>query len=81
MKMNYVVVMAMSASICFCSVARAADVAADTMTDAQKAALRKTIDTCGTCHGVNGRSVSPTFPNLAAQSAPYLELQLHAFKD
>jgi cytochrome c553 len=81
MKMNYVVVMAMSASICFCSVARAADVTADTMTDAQKAALRKTIDTCGTCHGVNGRSVSPTFPNLAAQSAPYLELQLHAFKD
>jgi len=81
MKMNYVVVMAMSASMCFCSVARAADVAADTMTDAQKAALRKTIDTCGTCHGVNGRSVSPTFPNLAAQSAPYLELQLHAFKD
>jgi cytochrome c553 len=81
MKMNYVVVMAMSASICFCGVARAADVAADTMTDAQKAALRKTIDTCGTCHGVNGRSVSPTFPNLAAQTAPYLELQLHAFKD
>src|SRR6202035_3176484 len=29
----------------------------------------------------NGRSVSPTFPNLAAQTAPYIELQLHAFKD
>jgi cytochrome c553 len=51
------------------------------MTDAQKAALHKTIETCGTCHGVNGRSVSPTFPNLAAQSAPYIEAQLHAFKD
>ena len=34
-----------------------------------------------TCHGVNGRSVAPTFPNLAAQTAPYIELQLHAFKD
>lgn len=33
------------------------------------------------CHGVNGRSVSPTFPNLAAQTAQYIELQLHAFKD
>src|SRR5271168_4523742 len=51
------------------------------MTDAQKAALHKTIETCGTCHGINGRSVSPTFPNLAAQSAPYIELQLNAFKN
>ena len=25
--------------------------------------------------------MSPTFPNLAAQTAPYIELQLHAFKD
>jgi cytochrome c553 len=81
MNLNYVVALAMSASIGLGGVVRAADVAADTMNDAQKAALRKTIDTCGTCHGVNGRSISPTFPNLAAQTAPYLELQLHAFKD
>jgi cytochrome c553 len=53
----------------------------DVMTDAQKIALKKTIDTCVACHGANGRSTSPTFPNLAAQSAPYIELQLHAFKD
>src|SRR5450631_1851855 len=58
-----------------------ADVSADSMTDAQKATLQKSVETCGVCHGVNGRSVSPTFPNLAAQTAPYLELQLHAFKD
>jgi cytochrome c553 len=51
------------------------------MTPSQKTALHNTIETCGTCHGVNGRSVSPTFPNLAAQTAPYIELQLHAFKD
>jgi len=25
--------------------------------------------------------VAPTFPNLAAQTAPYIEAQLHAFKD
>ena len=55
----------------------AADVAADT----QKEALQKTIETCTICHGAGGRSVSPTFPNLAGQMAPYIELQLHAFKD
>jgi cytochrome c553 len=81
MKSNYVVAIAMSTSICVGGLARGADVAADTMTDAQKATLHKTVETCGTCHGVNGRSVSPTFPNLAAQQAPYIEAQLKAFKD
>jgi cytochrome c553 len=81
MKSNYVVAIAMSTSIGIGGMAHSADVAADTMTDAQKAALHKTVETCGTCHGVNGRSVSPTFPNLAAQQAPYLELQLKSFKD
>ena len=43
--------------------------------------LGRTVQICGTCHGTNGRSVSPTFPNLAAQTAPYIEAQLKAFKD
>jgi cytochrome c553 len=43
--------------------------------------LARAVRTCGTCHGTNGRSVSPTFPNLAAQTAPYIEAQLKAFKD
>jgi cytochrome c553 len=81
MKSNGVLALAMAASISLGGVARGADVAADAATDAQKTALRKTVETCGTCHGVNGRSVSPTFPNLAAQLAPYIELQLKAFKD
>jgi cytochrome c553 len=81
MKSNYVVAIALSTSICAGGMARSAEVAADTMTDTQKAALHKTVETCGTCHGVNGRSVSPTFPNLAAQQAPYIELQLKSFKD
>ncbi|MDP9083287.1 MAG: cytochrome c4 [Pseudomonadota bacterium] len=58
-----------------------ANVNTDAMTDAQRKTLQKTIETCAACHGGNGRSVSPTFPNLAAQTAPYIELQLHAFKD
>jgi cytochrome c553 len=81
MKSNYIVAIAISASICAGGMARGADVAADTMTDAQKATLHKAVETCGTCHGVNGRSVSPTFPNLAGQTATYIEAQLKAFKD
>jgi cytochrome c553 len=81
MKSNYVATLAICTLICFGGIAHSADVAKDTLTDAQKAAVHTTIQTCGTCHGVDGRSVSPTFPNLAAQTAPYIELQLHAFKD
>lgn len=36
---------------------------------------------CSTCHGAQGISVSPMFPNLAGQQAPYLEVQLKAFRD
>jgi len=69
------------AALLVVGIAQAADVNAAAMTDAQKAALQKTIETCSACHGLNGRSVAPTFPNLAAQTAPYIELQLHGFKD
>ena len=43
-----------------------------------RADLTKAVQTCVLCHGPNGRSVSPTFPNLAAQSAEYLKVQLKA---
>ena len=36
---------------------------------------------CANCHGAQGRSIAPTFPQLAAQTAPYLEAQLTAFRD
>jgi cytochrome c553 len=81
MKLYYVLAMAMGASLGVGSAVCGAATVPDNMTAVQKAALQKTIDTCGTCHGVNGRSVAPTFPNLAGQTAPYLEAQLHAFKD
>jgi cytochrome c553 len=60
---------------------QAPDNGPDLATDAQRSALHKTIENCANCHGTNGRSVSPTFPNLAAQTAPYIEAQLHAFKN
>jgi cytochrome c553 len=71
----------LSAGLLMGGIAHAADANSDGLTDAQKATLQKTIETCSACHGLNGRSVAPTFPNLAAQTAPYIELQLHAFKD
>jgi cytochrome c553 len=36
---------------------------------------------CANCHGEGGHSIAPTFPELAAQQAPYLEAQLKAFRD
>jgi cytochrome c553 len=71
----------LSAGLLMGGIANTADESTASMTDAQKTTLQKTIETCSACHGHNGRSVAPTFPNLAAQTAAYIELQLHAFKD
>lgn len=76
MKTSRFTAIALGASV-FCAAAFGADAAAD----AQQAAVKSAVQTCSTCHGPNGRSVSPTFPNLAAQTAPYIEGQLKAFKD
>ena len=37
--------------------------------------------TCSACHGANGISQIPMYPNLAGQKAQYLVLQLKAFRD
>jgi cytochrome c553 len=37
--------------------------------------------TCTACHGAEGNSVAPLWPNIAGQSAKYLAAQLAAFKD
>ena len=36
---------------------------------------------CVACHGAQGISVSPLWPNLAGQQEKYLEIQLKAFRD
>jgi cytochrome c553 len=76
MKTSRITAAALGASF-LCTAALAADIASD----AQQATVKTVLQTCSTCHGPKGRSVSPTFPNLAAQTAPYLEVQLKAFKD
>lgn len=37
--------------------------------------------TCAACHGNNGISMIPMYPNLAGQKEQYLVLQLKAFRD
>ena len=37
--------------------------------------------TCIACHGANGISQIPMYPNLAGQKEQYLVLQLKAFRD
>ncbi|MBU6199821.1 MAG: cytochrome c4 [Xanthomonadaceae bacterium] len=36
---------------------------------------------CSACHGPDGHSISPVFPNLAGQQPAYITLQLFAFRD
>ncbi|MEO8599812.1 MAG: c-type cytochrome [bacterium] len=38
------------------------------------------LQVCANCHGVNGTSVSPNFPNLAGQQEVYLSKQMKSFK-
>ncbi|MDD5580842.1 MAG: cytochrome c [Methylobacter sp.] len=48
--------------------------AADTAAGEQKAAI------CSSCHGPQGKSSNPQWPNLAAQQSLYIINQLKAFK-
>jgi len=49
--------------------------AGDPSEGAKKAAL------CAACHGPNGISVNPLWPNLAGQHQAYLARQIKAFRD
>jgi cytochrome c553 len=42
---------------------------------------RKKSTPCAACHGANGVSPSPDFPNLAGQYADYLESALKHYKN
>ncbi|GGE63521.1 hypothetical protein GCM10011533_14960 [Streptosporangium jomthongense] len=48
--------------------------AADAKAGAEK------ITVCAACHGMDGQSSAPIYPNLAGQSATYLELALKAYR-
>jgi len=54
---------------------------ADKTADPEGQQVAGTLHVCSSCHGTSGRSVSPTFPNLAGQQKEYLVAQLKAFRD
>jgi cytochrome c553 len=54
---------------------------AESLVDGSAEAGKARALTCMACHGAEGNSVSPMWPNLAGQGAPYILAQLKAFKD
>ena len=51
---------------------------ADAKGNAEAGAAKAAV--CTACHGVNGNSVNPEWPNLAGQNARYIEEQLKLFR-
>ena len=54
---------------------------AESLVDGSAEAGKARALTCTACHGPEGNSVSPLWPNIAGQNASYLLAQLKAFKD
>jgi cytochrome c553 len=50
------------------------------LSDSTVSARTTALQVCANCHGVQGISVSPNFPNLAGQLQPYLVAQLKSFR-
>ncbi len=53
---------------------------AESLVDGDAEAGKAKAVTCNACHGAEGNSSSPMWPNIAGQGAPYLVAQLQAFK-
>ncbi len=53
----------------------------ESLVDGSKDAGKAIALVCTACHGVEGNSSNPMWPNLAGQNAPYIVAQLQAFKD
>lgn len=67
--------------IAMASLASAAtQVQANSLVDGSAEAGEAKALTCTACHGPQGNSASPLWPNIAGQGAPYLQAQLSAFK-
>ncbi len=64
-----------SSVLALCLVASAGAFAGDPELGKQKSA------TCAACHGINGISNNPLWPNLAGQKEQYLIKQLRGFRD
>jgi len=58
-----------------------AQIQAESLVDGSIEAGKARALTCTACHGPEGNSPSPLWPNIAGQNASYLMAQLKAFKD
>ena len=58
----------------------AAQAQAESLVDGSIEAGKVKSITCTACHGAEGNSTLPTWPNIAGQSASYIVAQLNAFK-
>ena len=54
---------------------------AESLVDGSVEAGKARSATCSACHGTEGNSQNPLWPNIAGQSAPYIQAQLTAFRD
>lgn len=54
---------------------------AESLIDGSAEAGKSKAITCTACHGAEGNSMSPLWPNIAGQNANYLLRQMQAFKD
>lgn len=63
------------ASLCLVLVINQNAMAGDIKTGKQKSQV------CAACHGADGNSTNPVWPNLAGQGEDYLITQLHYFKN
>jgi cytochrome c553 len=59
----------------------AAQTQAESLVDGSIEAGKAKAITCTACHGTEGNSTIPTWPNIAGQSAGYIVAQLSAFKN
>jgi cytochrome c553 len=59
----------------------AAQTQAQSLVDGSIEAGKAKSFTCTACHGAEGNSTIPTWPNIAGQSASYIVSQLNAFKN
>ncbi len=53
---------------------------AESLVDGDAEAGKAKAVTCAACHGAAGNSMTPLWPNIAGQSAKYIQEQLQAFK-
>lgn len=70
-RLNFLVGIALG-SVLLASIAQAANPAVG---------QQKYEATCAACHGTQGISIAPIYPNLAGQKEEYLAAQMKAFRD